>query len=181
MLIASIQIRQKWYHTHSKDYFAVVLHVLHLSCNISRTSQIQMFCCPALNHAPPSRDRRRLRSGMRGPPRQGIRCTGSRIREEGIKKMPQSGVGSLQGKNTGNMPSAMCASSMNKSLIFTGGGTHPQCNPTNGHTYFHKGGTHPQCNPTNGHTYFHKGGGRTHKVTQRTDTHIFTGGDAPTM
>ena len=32
------------------------------------------------------------------------------------KKMPQSGEGSMQGKNTGNMPSAMCASSMNKSL-----------------------------------------------------------------
>ena len=31
-------------------------------------------------------------------------------------KMPQSGVGSMQGKNTGNMPSAMCASSMDKSL-----------------------------------------------------------------
>ena len=31
-------------------------------------------------------------------------------------KMPQSGVGSIQGKNTGNMPSAVCASSMNKSL-----------------------------------------------------------------
>ena len=38
--------------------------------------------------------------------------------------MPQSGVGSMQGKNTVNMPSAMCASSMNKSLIFTGGGGH---------------------------------------------------------
>ena len=36
--------------------------------------------------------------------------------------MPQSGVGSMQGKNTGNMPSAMCASSMNESHIFTGGG-----------------------------------------------------------
>ena len=32
------------------------------------------------------------------------------------KKMPQSGVGSMQGKNTGNMPSAVFASSMNKSL-----------------------------------------------------------------
>ena len=32
------------------------------------------------------------------------------------KKMPQSGVGSMQGKNTGNMPSAGCASSINKSL-----------------------------------------------------------------
>ena len=32
------------------------------------------------------------------------------------EKMPQSGVGSMQGKNTGNMPSAVCASSMNKSL-----------------------------------------------------------------
>ena len=59
--------------------------------------------------------------------------------------MPQSGVGSMQGENTGNMSSAVCASSMNKSPIFTGGG-------------------------------------RTHNVTQRTDTHIFPrGGDAPTM
>ena len=33
-----------------------------------------------------------------------------------VLKMPQSRVGSLQGKNTGNMPSAMCALSMNKSL-----------------------------------------------------------------
>ena len=30
-------------------------------------------------------------------------------------KMPQSGVGSMQGKNSGNMPSAVCALSMNKS------------------------------------------------------------------
>ena len=37
----------------------------------------------------------------------------------------------------------------------------------------HRGGTHPQCNPTNGHKYFHRGGGLTHNVTQRTDTHIF--------
>ena len=33
-----------------------------------------------------------------------------------LKKMPQSGVGSMQGKNTRNMPSAVCASSINKSL-----------------------------------------------------------------
>ena len=33
-----------------------------------------------------------------------------------ILKMPQSGVGSMQEKNTGNMPIAVCASSMNKSL-----------------------------------------------------------------
>ena len=31
-------------------------------------------------------------------------------------KMPQSGIGSMQEKNTGNMPSAMCPSSMNKAL-----------------------------------------------------------------
>ena len=31
-------------------------------------------------------------------------------------KMPQSGVGSMQGKNAGNMHSAVCALSMNKSL-----------------------------------------------------------------
>ena len=39
------------------------------------------------------------------------------------------------------------------------GGTHQQCNPTNGHTYFHRGGTHPPWNPMNRHTYFHRGGG----------------------
>ena len=43
-----------------------------------------------------------------------------------IKKMPQSGVGSLQGSNE-------------------------DCLPIKGHT---RGGTHPLCNPTNGHTYF---------------------------
>ena len=37
----------------------------------------------------------------------------------------------------------------------------------------HEGGTHPQCNPTNGHTYFHRGVGRTHNVTQGTDTNLF--------
>ena len=31
-------------------------------------------------------------------------------------KMPQSGVGSMQGQDTRNMPSVVCASSMNKSL-----------------------------------------------------------------
>ena len=30
--------------------------------------------------------------------------------------MPQTGVGSMQGKSTGNMPSAACVSSMDKSL-----------------------------------------------------------------
>ena len=34
----------------------------------------------------------------------------------GSEKIPQSGVGSMHGKNAGNMPSAVCASSMNKSL-----------------------------------------------------------------
>ena len=31
--------------------------------------------------------------------------------------MPQRGVGSMEGKNTGNMPSAMCASSINNPLL----------------------------------------------------------------
>ena len=57
--------------------------------------------------------------------------------------MPQSGVGSMRGS---------------KERLHT------------------RGGTHPQCNLTDGHTYFQRGGGRTHNVTQRTDTHIFTGG-----
>ena len=39
-------------------------------------------------------------------------------------------------------------------------------------------GSKEDCLPMKGHTR----GGRTHNVTQRTDTHIFTeGGDAPTM
>ena len=33
-----------------------------------------------------------------------------------LQKMPQSGVGSMQGKNIANMPSAVSASSINKSL-----------------------------------------------------------------
>ena len=37
----------------------------------------------------------------------------------------------------------------------------------------HRGGMHPQCNPTNRRTYFHRGGGRTHNVTQQTDTPFF--------
>ena len=57
-----------------------------------------------------------------------------------------------------------------------GGCTHNIPQQTDTHIFIEGGGTHPQCNPTNGHTYFHKGGGRTHNVTQRTDTHIFTGG-----
>ena len=32
------------------------------------------------------------------------------------RKMPQSGIGSMQGEKTGNMPSVVCASSMNKFL-----------------------------------------------------------------
>ena len=67
-------------------------------------------------------------------------------------------------------------------------GSNEDCLPMKGHTqgedaptvlpieWTHMGGTHPQCNPTNRHTYFHRGGGRTHNVTQRTDPHIFTGG-----
>ena len=38
------------------------------------------------------------------------------IYTNGYKKMPQSGVASMQGKNTGNMPSTVCASSINKFL-----------------------------------------------------------------
>ena len=41
------------------------------------------------------------------------------------------------------------------------------------------GHTHNECNPTNGHTYFHRGEGRTHNVTQQTDTHMFTWGTHP--
>ena len=70
-------------------------------------------------------------------------------------------------------------------------GSNEDCLPMKGHTRggnaptvlpierTNRGVTHPQCNPTNGHTE----GGRTHNVTKRTDTHIFTegGGNAPTM
>ena len=46
-----------------------------------------------------------------------MKCWRAKLLEALItEKMPQSGVGSMQGKNTGNMPSAVCASSMNKSL-----------------------------------------------------------------
>ena len=97
--------------------------------------------------------------------------------------MPQSGVGSMQGCNEDYPPMKGHT---------RGGGTHPQCNPTNGHTCFFD----KQTNQLNGHTeggrthnvsqrkdthIFTGGGGRTHNVTQRTDTHIFTGGDTPTM
>ena len=54
-------------------------------------------------------------------------------------------------------------------------GSNEDCLPMKGLT---QGGTHPQYYQLNGHTE----GGRTHTVTQRTDTRIFTGGgDAPTM
>ena len=52
-----------------------------------------------------------------------------------------------------------------------GGRTHNVTQRTDTHI-FTRGGTHPQGNPTNGHTYFHRGG-RTHNLTQRTDTQIF--------
>ena len=61
--------------------------------------------------------------------------------------MPQSGVGSMQGSNE-------------------------DCLLMKGHTRGGDTPTHPQCDPTNGHTYFHRGG-RTHNVTQLTDTQIF--------
>ena len=74
--------------------------------------------------------------------------------------MPQSGVGSMQGSNEDCLPMKG----------HTPGGTHPQGYQLNGHT---EGGAHPQFNPTNGHTYFQREGGRTHNITQRTDTQIF--------
>merc|ERR1711942_238970 len=67
----------------------------------------------------------------------------------------------------------MCRVMCCKSLIFTGGGTHPQCNPTNGHTYFPKGGTHPQCNPTNGHTNFFDVSARIYASCARIFARIF--------
>ena len=57
------------------------------------------------------------------------------------KKMPQSGVGSMQGSNEDCL----------QIKGHTRGGTHPQCYQLKGHT---EGGTHPQCNPTKGHTIF---------------------------
>ena len=59
--------------------------------------------------------------------------------------------------------------------IFIEGGTHPQCNPTNGHTYFHRGGDAPTMLPKERTHIFSQGGGdrgHTHNVTQRTDTHL---------
>ena len=77
--------------------------------------------------------------------------------------MPQSGVGSMQGSNKDCLPMKG----------HTRGGDAPTVLPIE---WTHRGGMHPQCYPTNGHTYFHRGGGRTHNLPQRTDTHIFTGG-----
>ena len=55
--------------------------------------------------------------------------------------------------------------SSNERTHMRGGRTHSVTDWTN----TQMGGTHLQCNPTNGHTK----GGRTHNVTQRTDTQIF--------
>ena len=70
--------------------------------------------------------------------------------------------------------------SSNERTHTRGGHTHNVTQQTDTHI-FSEGGRHPQCNPTNGHTYFHSGGD-THNVTKQTDTHIFKeGGDATTM
>ena len=45
---------------------------------------------------------------------EGRRVNTKKVTKSG--KMLQSGVDSMQGKNTGNMPSAVCALSMNKSI-----------------------------------------------------------------
>ena len=54
-------------------------------------------------------------------------------------------------------------------------GSNEDCLPIKGHT---QGRDAPTVLPIE---WTHRGGGRTHNVTKRTDTHIFTGGDAPTM
>ena len=77
--------------------------------------------------------------------------------------MLQSGVGSMQGSNEDCLPMKG----------HTQGGTHPQCNPTNGHTYFQRGGDAPTMKPNELTHIFSKTGGCTHNVNQRTDTHIF--------
>merc|ERR1711942_432937 len=66
--------------------------------------------------------------------------------------------------------------------IFTGGGTHPQCNPTNRHTYLFDKQTNqlngqtegdaPTMHPNERTHLFSQGGGRTHDVTQQTDIQI---------
>ena len=99
-------------------------------------------------------------------------------------KMPQSGVGSMQGSKERTHTRGGRTRNVTQQTdthIFKGGGRAHNLTQRTDTRIFPRGGTHPQCNPTNENTYFHKGGGRTHKVTQRTDTHIFTGGDAPTM
>ena len=53
--------------------------------------------------------------------------------------MPQSGVGSMQGSNERTHTRGGRTHNVTQRTdthIFTGGGTHPQCNPTNGHTNF---------------------------------------------
>ena len=75
----------------------------------------------------------------------------------GLKKMPQSGVGSMQVSNKDCPPMKG----------HTQGGTHPQCYQLNGHT---EGGTHPQCVPTNRHTIFFD---KLTKLTDKTDKAIY--------
>ena len=69
--------------------------------------------------------------------------------------MLQSGVGSMQGFNKDCLPIKGHTQGGDTPTVLPiewthseGERTHPQCNPTNGHTYFHRGGTHPQCNIT---------------------------------
>ena len=57
--------------------------------------------------------------------------------QQQIKKMPQSGVGSMQGSKERTHTRGGRTHNVTQRTdthIFKGGGTHPQCNPTNGHT-----------------------------------------------
>ena len=67
--------------------------------------------------------------------------------------MLQSRVGSMQRSNEDCLPMKGHTRGEDAPTVLPierthRGGTHQQCNPTNGHTYFH-----PQCYPTNGHTH----------------------------
>ena len=53
---------------------------------------------------------------MKNNQKRNLKNSDNSKNEGKVNKMPQSGLGSMQGENTRNMPSAVCASSINKSL-----------------------------------------------------------------
>ena len=73
------------------------------------------------------------------------------------EKMPQSGVGSMQGSNERTHTRGGRTHNVTQRTdthIFTEGGDAPTIYPNERTHTFSQGGTHPQGNPTNGHTNF---------------------------